>query len=557
MSSRVLLISLNRCSSPDPVFPLGLVYLNAALRSARHKTRWLDCQTDSDSLAPVMASFQPDVVGISLRNIDDILMGRKETFFDDLPALCQQVRSAADCPIVLGGSGFSIFPQRLLDLSHADFGICGCGERSFVALLHAFEHHTDPDAIPGLVYRRASGTCVNLAETCLPEAELEAQDWPERLVEHYLRTSGMLSVQTQRGCALKCSYCTYPVIEGRIPHARPPEMVADDLQTLEKLGARYAFIVDSVFNTSSAHVKAICETILQRGLRIRWSCFLRPCGITRKTMQLMKRAGLAHIEFGSDSFSDSVLQAYGKSFTFEDILQASLLARQENIEYCHFLICGGPGETAETLQSSFANADRLPSGVILAVAGMRIYPGTPLHARAVAEGQANSGADYSSHLLPCSGMDERKPFCVASWPGSPAAELDRGRTERGNDPARPKTQATRRARPALEFLFKPAASLAGRSDWCRAVASPPNRLAALKQIFAHVLDAGAHQKLAGLIGWNIVNDRDRHGLAKIKPAIGGPEILVDAAVKLDGRAVHDDRELVLLHSYQPHFRDSS
>ncbi len=42
MASRILLINANRCCAPDPVFPLGLSHLNAALRRAGHETRLFD-----------------------------------------------------------------------------------------------------------------------------------------------------------------------------------------------------------------------------------------------------------------------------------------------------------------------------------------------------------------------------------------------------------------------------------------------------------------------------------------------------------------------------------
>jgi radical SAM superfamily enzyme YgiQ (UPF0313 family) len=110
-------------------------------------------------------------------------------------------------------------------------------------------------------------------------------------------------------------------------------------------------------------------------------------------MKLMARAGLKHIEFGSDSFSDSVLTSYGKGLSFQDILHSSNLAHAENLDYCHFLICGGPGETGETLQESFDNSRHLKHPVIMAVVGMRIYPGTPLYRRAVREGQISKSTD--------------------------------------------------------------------------------------------------------------------------------------------------------------------
>jgi len=115
--------------------------------------------------------------------------------------------------------------------------------------------------------------------------------------------------------------------------------------------------------------------------------------LTPELISLMARAGLTHAEFGSDSFSDEVLEAYQKDFTFEDILRSSELARRENVEACHFLICGGPGETEATLEQSFQNSRRLNGTVIMAVVGMRIYPGTQLLERAVAEGQIGRDAD--------------------------------------------------------------------------------------------------------------------------------------------------------------------
>ena len=91
MQRRVLLISTNRCSTPDEVFPLGLSHLNAALRQAGHETRWLDCLADAESLASTLAEFQPDYVAVSLRNIDDVLIRRRETYFDHVAAICAAV----------------------------------------------------------------------------------------------------------------------------------------------------------------------------------------------------------------------------------------------------------------------------------------------------------------------------------------------------------------------------------------------------------------------------------------------------------------------------------
>jgi len=398
MASRILLISINRCVSPDPVFPLGLAHINAALRRAGHETRWVDCNVNGDSLLETLTGFQPDFVGISLRNIDDVLIRQQETYYDGLATLRDTIRQHSRCPIILGGSGFSIFPEKLLALSQADFGICGEGDGSLVSLIAALENGSAHQAIPGLVFRQDGRIVVNPASSGVPNVELSEADRPANIADFYLRTGRMLNVQTQRGCAFKCCYCTYPLIEGRRHRRHPPELVAAEFEQLQRLGARHAFIVDSVFNSSPGHVAGICEALLRRNLKLSWSCFLRPQGLTPDLLKLMARAGLTHIEFGSDSLCDEVLDAYQKGFTFADVQASSELAAQAKLDYCHFLICGGPGETSATLQTAFENSKRLPGAVFMAVVGTRVYPGTHVYERAIAEGRITRDTDL---LRPC------------------------------------------------------------------------------------------------------------------------------------------------------------
>jgi radical SAM superfamily enzyme YgiQ (UPF0313 family) len=393
MPSRVLLISANEYDVPYAVFPLGLAQLNAALREAGHPTRWVDCLADGDALEGALADYQPDWVGVSLRNIDDVAFRKRQTFYGTFAALCARIRQASRARIVVGGSGFSIFPERLLEQSGADFGIQGEGEAGLLALLAAVEQGTGYRTVPGLVYRENGRVRCNPQHPDRLDRSVLPEDRPERLVNYYLEHSLMLNLQTQRGCASQCCYCTYPLIEGRRHRRRPPDRVAEEFAQLVGRGARYVFVVDSLFNSSAGHVIETCEAILRREVRIKWGCFLRPQGLTAEQMRLMARAGLAHIEFGSDSFSDRVLESYQKRLCFEDIRQSAALAAAERVDQCHFLILGGPGETKETLEETLANSRQLAGAVMLPVVGMRVYPGTALCQRAIAEGLVRHDSD--------------------------------------------------------------------------------------------------------------------------------------------------------------------
>ena len=384
MPSRVLLISVNTYASPYPVYPLGLAHVAAALERAGHVTCVLDMGRDKQRLESEIAAFRPEVVGLSLRNIDDVDIEKRRFFVPDLVEAVRRVKAATGVPVVIGGSAFSLFPEQILELSGADYGVKGEGERALPALVSALASGGDPRGIPGLVRRQGGAVTVNAPSACLP-ADIPLAAHPPELLAHYRQQSSMISVQTQRGCAFRCCYCTYPLIEGSRVRFRAAADVGEEAARLKAQGIRYFFVVDSVFNTSRDHVVAVCEEMIRRDLGMHWCCFLRPAGLDGELMDLMARAGLQHVEFGSDSFCDEVLSAYGKDFAFADILQASDLARARRIRYAHFLIAGGPGETEATLREGFANSRKLQRTVIFPFVGMRLYPGTRLFEIAVRE----------------------------------------------------------------------------------------------------------------------------------------------------------------------------
>jgi len=386
MASAVLLINANRCTTPYPVYPLGLGYLSTALTREGHRVAVTDFNVEPDRITEIISHFAPDYIGISIRNVDDVNSSSPKFFIPDLIELINLVRTETQAPIILGGSAFSLFPEKILALTKAEYGICGEGEISFPQLIKSLEKSLPDTSIQGLAFKVNRAVKVNPVLGYEKKLQnIPVPQRPQNLVDYYLSQSRMLNIQSQRGCAFQCCYCTYPVIEGTSFRFRPPEEVAEEIEAGLKQNCRYFFFVDSVFNTSPNHVRGICEEIIRRNLQCKWSCFLRPKNLNSELFSLMKRAGLEHIEFGSDSFSDPVLDRYQKHFTFNDILESSTLAWKHKIWYSHFLIIGGPGETYDTIHQSFENAQRLKNTVVFPYIGMRIYPGTALYETALKE----------------------------------------------------------------------------------------------------------------------------------------------------------------------------
>jgi radical SAM superfamily enzyme YgiQ (UPF0313 family) len=108
----------------------------------------------------------------------------------------------------------------------------------------------------------------------------------------------------------------------------------------------------------------------------------------------MKKAGCTGVEFGTDSGSPPVLARLGKNFTPEDIRRATLFAREAGLEVCHSLSLGAPGETEETLEETFRLMEEISPTAMIAMIGLRIFPGTGLARQAEAEGLLPTVTDF-------------------------------------------------------------------------------------------------------------------------------------------------------------------
>src|SRR5262245_3213779 len=119
---RILLISANTEKLPDPVFPIGAAYMAAVAAQPGHEVETLDlCFVDA--LEPTfharLDAFAPQVVGISLRNLDSSAYPQNTSYIDDYKALVDAVRARSDAAIVLGGAGFTVMPGAIMDYLHA------------------------------------------------------------------------------------------------------------------------------------------------------------------------------------------------------------------------------------------------------------------------------------------------------------------------------------------------------------------------------------------------------------------------------------------------------
>ena len=387
----VLLISGNQLKIPYPVYPIGLSYLATYIRdnAPEYKVIIVDfnIHTISD-LSAILKEEQPVVVGISLRNLDNVNIYDTQNFINYYKSIITYIRKHSKAKIVIGGAGYSIFPEKLFEYFQPDFGIMGEGEESLLKLLKSLESNNSFEKIEGLVYLSSEGIKMNRRTTFAKHLHLEFEP---QLLNYYWQHSGMLNIQTKRGCPYSCSYCSYPVIEGKSVRNLNAEMVVENFKKAKKnSGINYVFFTDSVFNISNSYNIELSEKIIDSGVEIKWGGYFTPFNLSKEHLKLFKASGLTHVEFGTDSLSDKMLENFNKRFTVKDVLETSNNCKQLEINFAHFLILCSNKETKYTLKETMKNAKKIPPTVFFPTIGVRIYPGTELCKQAISEGVINN-----------------------------------------------------------------------------------------------------------------------------------------------------------------------
>jgi radical SAM superfamily enzyme YgiQ (UPF0313 family) len=383
------------------VLPLGSAYVAAAARDAGHDVKMLSLRSGGDDYLEILEQevnrFQPQVIGVSMRNVDDQTM--KDTVFllEPVKEVVKTCRDLSDATIVLGGSGYSIFPTSSLTYIGADMGIRGEGETAFVMLLDRLANRNIPSDVPG-VYLPEKGLQAQLYfpknlddyTMPLPNIHLEIpEDSPDEPI--------WLPIQTRRGCPMDCSYCSTSAIEGRHLRKHSPEKVVENIKQYVAAGINHFFFVDNTFNLPASYAGELCDRIIAEKLDIKSRCIVYPSKVDAGLVGKMAKAGFREVSLGFESGSDVILRSFNKQFSIEEVRRISGLFKKKDIFQMGFLLLGGPGETRETVLESLKSVDDLDLDFMKISVGIRIYPHTPLADQAIQEGKITSHDDL---LLP-------------------------------------------------------------------------------------------------------------------------------------------------------------
>ncbi len=395
---RVLLIATNRHDrlmsrlNAKPL-PIGLAYVAGTFANSRHTAKSLDLMFSEDASADVeraVRDVQPDLVGISLRNLSNHSCLDPQWALPASKAVIDVVRARGNATIVCGGPAFSILPQAVFDYLEPDLGLVGDAADTFVRLADSLESGAPHDHLPGLVYRRDGRVVVN------PVGNSAAFNHPPRLddldIPKYARAGFGMGVVT------KLSSFAYPTAaDDRVPQEtwrviRPIDEVLTEIRELEaRHGLRKVFFIDNAFNVPLPHAKDLCRALIAAATKVHWNTCLAPFGCDAELVRLMNQAGCVLVLMGA--LPTAPLAAGNLAERLQPALATCRLCERHGLNYTLSVTFGEPDETRQTVAAKLDFLRRVKPSLANLRVGVSILPGTAVAARALGEGLITDEAE--------------------------------------------------------------------------------------------------------------------------------------------------------------------
>jgi radical SAM superfamily enzyme YgiQ (UPF0313 family) len=365
-----------------------------ATQQAGHDVTLLDLMFEKDPVKLIrkeISRLKPDVVGFSVRNIDNNDIQDPAFFIRELlPLLMKTVRDMTQAPIVLGGAAVPVMPEELLRYTGATCAVTGGGETVFPLLIERISEGGQIRDVPGVAWIEKGEYTRNSSALHSSECSCMAPDFRRWInIRAYLTRQSTIPIQTKLGCRFSCVYCTYRKIEGDRYRLCSPDEVLEAVSGLAARGFRSIEFVDNVFNCPYEHGFEVCEKLAAaRPMASFQSLELSPLYLDDALVSVMEKAGFKGIGITLESASDRVLDGLGKGFTSSHVHRAAEIIRRHDLRCFWMFMLGGPNETEETVKETLRFAERFirPQDVAYFAMGIRIYPGTEIESIARQQG---------------------------------------------------------------------------------------------------------------------------------------------------------------------------
>jgi anaerobic magnesium-protoporphyrin IX monomethyl ester cyclase len=400
--------------------PLGLAQLAGCLEQANINVEILDAnalELGLKGLGTAIAQREPDLIGITVYT----------PWAPDVARAVRVARQAAPKAVIaLGGPHVTFTAEETLaTMLEVDVVARGEGDQIIVDLARAVEAGAGLEAVPGISFRRDGQIIETPAPPPLDPRALPMPAFHLMPMERYYFASlggPFATVIASRGCPFQCTFCSeWPFWRGGWrPH--DPEQVVEQIDVLvNRYGRKNIWFGDDCFNVDGAHMAAICEGILQRGIDVNWYYQGRADLVVkhRELLPLLRRSGNRMIQLGIEASNDEQRDELNKQLCTKTVEEAVRLLRQHDIVCQGMLIVGLPDDSPRTFEEKVRLVNRLNIDFPVFLV-YTLFPGAPDYDKAIAEGWIEPPTNYARHdmahvLMPTKTMNPRQIWSYTRW----------------------------------------------------------------------------------------------------------------------------------------------
>lgn len=332
--------------------PLSLAYCASVMREDGMGVNLTDCIAEGmnmDNLIKKVTDFNPDLVVINTAT---------PSIETDLKTAGIIKNALPDVLTAAIGIHPTSLPESCLKDYHGlDFCIRREPEYTALYLARAIAANKNINDINGISFKRGGQIINNPDRRYIRDLDsLPFPAWDLIDLDRYrMPFSGerFLLLATSRGCPYRCRFCSERSYYGSKLRARsPPEVIREIEWNTDNHGIDSFLFWSESFTLARPYVYEICDSIIGRGLNIKWVCNSRVDSVSPDMLDLLKRAGCWMIGFGVESANQHVLDAMNKGITVKQIRDALKWSKDAGLEVTAHCMIGYPGESSSDIKNT-------------------------------------------------------------------------------------------------------------------------------------------------------------------------------------------------------------
>ena len=283
--------------------------------------------------------------------------------------------------VIVGAFHPTFCPDEVMQNTDMDFAVVGEGEIALLQLVRELKKGSPRwETVPNIYYRDRHGQVQHNARAPLI-ADLNGLPFLGRdlVLNCSYEVLRVHTISTARGCPYTCSFCSDRRLWNGKVRRRSVDNVIKEMEYLkDNYKVDFVDFVDGTFTYDRKYLQSFCNTLIERGLDMKWGCTARFDNLDESILRLMKKANCSGMYLGLESGSERMLQAMDKKENVESIIKMSEMIHESGMMSITSVLLGLPYETREDIEATLKLMRRFKTSAF----DVNVYiplPGSPLY----------------------------------------------------------------------------------------------------------------------------------------------------------------------------------